>query len=126
MTVVYGYVHVRRDNGSQSCINIKHIDDEGQNKYQAMQDRNDRDYNNRPDKNVRIMIIILTVIIIMMMSMVIQMKLKFLPYIVLAAGLARAKSIPTKTYSNEVVTLWYRPPDVLLGSTEYSTPIDMW
>lgn len=41
-------------------------------------------------------------------------------------GLARAKSIPTKTYSNEVVTLWYRPPDVLLGSTEYSTPIDMW
>jgi len=22
-------------------------------------------------------------------------------------GLARAKSIPTKTYSNEVVTLWY-------------------
>ncbi|XP_076468889.1 cyclin-dependent kinase 17-like [Babylonia areolata] len=41
-------------------------------------------------------------------------------------GLARAKSIPTKTYSNEVVTLWYRPPDVLLGCTEYSTPIDMW
>merc|ERR1719376_1805526 len=40
-------------------------------------------------------------------------------------GLARAKSVPTKTYSNEVVTLWYRPPDVLLGSTEYSTPIDM-
>ncbi|EHH50614.1 hypothetical protein EGM_01473, partial [Macaca fascicularis] len=44
----------------------------------------------------------------------------------LADGLARAKSVPTKTYSNEVVTLWYRPPDVLLGSTEYSTPIDMW
>lgn len=41
-------------------------------------------------------------------------------------GLARAKSIPTKTYSNEVVTLWYRPPDILLGSTEYSTQIDMW
>ncbi len=41
-------------------------------------------------------------------------------------GLARAKSIPTKTYSNEVVTLWYRPPDVLLGSTDYSTHIDMW
>lgn len=41
-------------------------------------------------------------------------------------GLARAKSVPTKTYSNEVVTLWYRPPDVLLGSTEYSTPIDIW
>ncbi|XP_028652972.1 cyclin-dependent kinase 18 [Erpetoichthys calabaricus] len=41
-------------------------------------------------------------------------------------GLARAKSVPTKTYSNEVVTLWYRPPDVLVGSTEYSTQIDMW
>ncbi|CBY07129.1 unnamed protein product [Oikopleura dioica] len=41
-------------------------------------------------------------------------------------GLARAKSIPTKTYSNEVVTLWYRPPDVLLGSIEYTTSIDMW
>uniref|UniRef100_A0A8C7XDF6 cyclin-dependent kinase n=1 Tax=Oryzias sinensis TaxID=183150 RepID=A0A8C7XDF6_9TELE len=41
-------------------------------------------------------------------------------------GLARAKSVPTKTYSNEVVTLWYRPPDVLLGSTEYSMHIDMW
>jgi cyclin-dependent kinase 17 len=34
--------------------------------------------------------------------------------------------VPTKTYSNEVVTLWYRPPDVLLGSTEYNTSIDMW
>lgn len=41
-------------------------------------------------------------------------------------GLARAKSIPTKTYSNEVVTLWYRPPEVLLGSTNYSSPIDIW
>uniref|UniRef100_A0A1I7RHA7 cyclin-dependent kinase n=1 Tax=Bursaphelenchus xylophilus TaxID=6326 RepID=A0A1I7RHA7_BURXY len=41
-------------------------------------------------------------------------------------GLARAQSIPTKTYSNEVVTLWYRPPDVLLGSTDYTTHIDMW
>ncbi|GMR48233.1 hypothetical protein PMAYCL1PPCAC_18428, partial [Pristionchus mayeri] len=41
-------------------------------------------------------------------------------------GLARSKSVPTKTYSNEVVTLWYRPPDVLLGSTDYSTHIDMW
>uniref|UniRef100_A0A8C7GB98 Cyclin dependent kinase 18 n=1 Tax=Oncorhynchus kisutch TaxID=8019 RepID=A0A8C7GB98_ONCKI len=43
-----------------------------------------------------------------------------------SACLARAKSVPTKTYSNEVVTLWYRPPEVLLGTTEYSTPIDMW
>lgn len=41
-------------------------------------------------------------------------------------GLARAKSVPTKTFSNEVVTLWYRPPELLLGSTDYSTHIDMW
>jgi len=42
------------------------------------------------------------------------------------AGLARAKSVPSHTYSHEVVTLWYRPPDVLLGSTHYSTSLDMW
>lgn len=41
-------------------------------------------------------------------------------------GLARSKTVPIKTYSSEVVTLWYRPPDVLLGSTEYSSAIDMW
>jgi len=41
-------------------------------------------------------------------------------------GLARAKSVPIKTYSNEVVTLWYRPPDVLLGSVDYTTSIDIW
>lgn len=41
-------------------------------------------------------------------------------------GLARAFGIPVHTYSNEVVTLWYRPPDVLLGSTQYGTSIDIW
>ncbi|ESO10896.1 hypothetical protein HELRODRAFT_132019, partial [Helobdella robusta] len=41
-------------------------------------------------------------------------------------GLARAKSIPSKTFSDEVVTLWYRPPDLLLGSTQYTTSLDMW
>ncbi|XP_076021918.1 cyclin-dependent kinase 15 [Genypterus blacodes] len=41
-------------------------------------------------------------------------------------GLARSKSIPSQTYSSEVVTLWYRPPDVLLGSTDYSTALDIW
>lgn len=41
-------------------------------------------------------------------------------------GLARAKGVPIKTYSNEVVTLWYRPPDVLLGSVDYHTSIDVW
>lgn len=41
-------------------------------------------------------------------------------------GLARSKSVPTKTFTNEVVTLWYRPPDVLLGNIDYGTSIDMW
>eukprot|EP01104_Vermistella_antarctica_P009361 TRINITY_DN2408_c0_g1_i1.p1 TRINITY_DN2408_c0_g1~~TRINITY_DN2408_c0_g1_i1.p1 ORF type:complete len:298 (-),score=67.42 TRINITY_DN2408_c0_g1_i1:185-1078(-) len=41
-------------------------------------------------------------------------------------GLARAFGIPVRSYSHEVVTLWYRAPDVLLGSRKYSTPIDMW
>lgn len=40
-------------------------------------------------------------------------------------GLARAKSVLTKTYSNEVVTLWYRPP-VPAGSTRSTPPLDMW
>lgn len=41
-------------------------------------------------------------------------------------GLARSKSVPTKTFTDEVVTLWYRPPDVLLGNVDYGTSIDMW
>ncbi|XP_036066755.1 cyclin-dependent kinase 15 isoform X2 [Oryzias melastigma] len=41
-------------------------------------------------------------------------------------GLARSKSIPSHSFSSEVVTLWYRPPDVLLGSTDYSVALDMW
>lgn len=67
-------------------------------------------------------------------------------------GLARAFGIPVRCYSAEVrkppvnyssalaryiyfilfsqsfqvVTLWYRPPDVLMGAKLYSTSIDMW
>ncbi|KZT30226.1 Pkinase-domain-containing protein [Neolentinus lepideus HHB14362 ss-1] len=41
-------------------------------------------------------------------------------------GLARAFGIPMRTYTHEVVTLWYRAPEVLLGSRYYSTAIDMW
>lgn len=41
-------------------------------------------------------------------------------------GLARGFGIPVNAFSSEVVTLWYRPPDILLGSTNYTTPIDMW
>uniref|UniRef100_A0A8D2J6C7 mitogen-activated protein kinase n=1 Tax=Varanus komodoensis TaxID=61221 RepID=A0A8D2J6C7_VARKO len=41
-------------------------------------------------------------------------------------GLARAKSLARQAYSAEVVTLAYRPPDVLLGATDYSSDIDIW
>ncbi|EKX49419.1 hypothetical protein GUITHDRAFT_67926 [Guillardia theta CCMP2712] len=41
-------------------------------------------------------------------------------------GLARAFGIPVRTYTHEVVTLWYRAPEILLGSKHYSTPVDMW
>jgi cyclin-dependent kinase len=26
----------------------------------------------------------------------------------------------------QIVTLWYRAPEVLLGATHYSTPVDIW
>jgi len=41
-------------------------------------------------------------------------------------GLARAFGIPVRNYTHEVVTLWYRAPDVLMGSRKYSTPVDIW
>ena len=41
-------------------------------------------------------------------------------------GLARVFSIPIRPYTHEVVTLWYRAPEILLGSVEYSTPVDIW
>ena len=41
-------------------------------------------------------------------------------------GLARAFGIPVRKYSHEVVTLWYRPPEVLLGSKKYGPSIDLW
>lgn len=41
-------------------------------------------------------------------------------------GLARAFGIPVRSYSAEVVTLWYRPPDVLMGAQVYTTSIDIW
>lgn len=41
-------------------------------------------------------------------------------------GLARAFGIPVRTFTHEVVTLWYRAPEILLGSSHYSTPVDVW
>eukprot|EP00943_MAST-04B_sp_MAST-4B-sp1_P008920 g8920.t1 len=41
-------------------------------------------------------------------------------------GLARAFGVPVRAYTHEVVTLWYRSPEILLGATHYSTPVDLW
>jgi len=41
-------------------------------------------------------------------------------------GLARAFPLPVAGFSSDVVTLWYRPPDVLWGANLYGPDIDMW
>jgi cyclin-dependent kinase 2 len=41
-------------------------------------------------------------------------------------GLARAFSLPIRPYTKEVLTLWYRGPEILLGSQEYSKSVDIW
>ncbi|CAH8850855.1 unnamed protein product [Trichobilharzia szidati] len=41
-------------------------------------------------------------------------------------GLSRTTSIPHRTLSQEVITLWYRAPEILLGIEKYSHSIDIW
>jgi cyclin-dependent kinase 12/13 len=41
-------------------------------------------------------------------------------------GLARSFTGQDQTYTNRVITLWYRPPELLMGETRYSTEIDIW
>jgi len=41
-------------------------------------------------------------------------------------GLARAIAMPMPPVTHEVATLWYRPPEILLGSKPYSSPVDIW
>jgi serine/threonine protein kinase len=41
-------------------------------------------------------------------------------------GLARKFQSPTRPYTEEVVTMWYRAPELLLGLSDYSTSVDMW
>ncbi|CAO3615691.1 unnamed protein product [Cunninghamella blakesleeana] len=41
-------------------------------------------------------------------------------------GLSRAFGVPLRTYTHQVITLWYRAPEILLGSPHYSTAVDMW
>lgn len=41
-------------------------------------------------------------------------------------GLARSWNSEMKRLTNKVITLWYRPPELLLGCLEYTPKIDMW
>ena len=41
-------------------------------------------------------------------------------------GLARQYGEPLKPYTHLVVTLWYRSPELLLGTKTYSTAVDVW
>ncbi|KAG4069439.1 hypothetical protein HA402_001738 [Bradysia odoriphaga] len=41
-------------------------------------------------------------------------------------GLARSFNMPVNSLTHEVVTLWYRAPEVLLGTKFYATGVDIW
>lgn len=41
-------------------------------------------------------------------------------------GLARFISLPIRKYTSDVVTLWYRAPEILLGSSFYGPAVDVW
>lgn len=41
-------------------------------------------------------------------------------------GLGRVTDIPVLQYSTEVITLWYRAPEILLSSDQYSCKVDVW
>jgi cyclin-dependent kinase 2 len=41
-------------------------------------------------------------------------------------ALVRVLMHPPRQYTTEVITLWYRPPEILLGQRNYTTAVDMW
>jgi serine/threonine protein kinase len=41
-------------------------------------------------------------------------------------GLSRVFSIPIRPYTKEVLTLWYRAPELMLGLNQYGVGLDMW
>lgn len=41
-------------------------------------------------------------------------------------GLSRVYTIPIRPYTKEVLTMWYRAPELMLGLNQYSIGLDMW
>ena len=41
-------------------------------------------------------------------------------------GLATFYGSPNRTYTHQVVTRWYRSPELLYGARNYGTGVDMW
>jgi serine/threonine protein kinase len=41
-------------------------------------------------------------------------------------GLARKLASKEAPLTQEVITMWYRPPELLLGAERYSLEVDMW
>lgn len=41
-------------------------------------------------------------------------------------GLAKFFGSPNRIYTHQVVTRWYRPPELLFGARQYGTGIDIW
>jgi len=41
-------------------------------------------------------------------------------------GISRKIDISNETLSNEICTIYYRPPEVLLGNNKYTSSIDLW
>jgi cyclin-dependent kinase len=41
-------------------------------------------------------------------------------------GLSRVFSIPIQSYTTEIVTLWYRAPEILLSAVNYGLGVDIW
>ena len=41
-------------------------------------------------------------------------------------GLSRVYSIPIRPYTKEVLTLWYRAPEMMLGINNYAIGLDIW
>lgn len=41
-------------------------------------------------------------------------------------GLAREFDSNTKVFTHDVITRWYRPPEILLGQKEYNASVDIW